>query len=196
MFGLKRGNPWSEDREALRPKWGMAKCELLDQGSNDIEEDCATYAVAQCLLAMGVKDVDNETPNEIRNALCYYSLNHSSIGDNLTACVSLGYIKKHLLFTQWGQALAVMETQPVVLGLYMYDGMNQKDGFDFLSLDGDQAGKHAICATGLEKRWWGREPRFAHLMDTRGSIGRCKIGLSDLRLLFGRCEALCFVPIK
>jgi len=57
--------------------------------------------------------------------------------------------------------------------------------------------KHAVCATGhVGKRgWWRGGGHYSFLMDTRASVGRCMISDKDLKLLFDRGEAMCFVPV-
>ena len=77
---------WDErSRPALIPKWGSVRCDLLDQDAGGEADDCATYAVAQCLLAMGVVD-DWETglvAGRIFKEVAFACADPTSIGDNL-----------------------------------------------------------------------------------------------------------------
>ena len=173
------------------------QCECY--GIQDNKNDCTTFSVAQALLALGVKEAIGNSllPNLILGEVSRANANPTSIGDNLEACVRLGYITGRISTSYWPSYLKAVALGPVILGLHQYIGMEKKYSTDFICIyDPDESiGKHAVCCTGLEKRWFGRDPRFAYLMDTRASVGRCKLSLAYLKLLFDRGEAICFVPV-
>ena len=131
MKWLKRGNPWDEnERPALIPKWGKARCRLLNQEENNVEKDCATYAVAQCLLAMGVEvDID-----KIFAYIDRWELDRTKSSANLLACVRLGYIADYDIFLTFESYLKYVKEQPVILGLQECAENDSKDGMDFISI--------------------------------------------------------------
>ena len=191
MKWLKRGNPWDEnERPALIQKWGKARCRLLNQEENNVPKDCATYAVAQCLLAMGIEvDID-----KIFAYLDEWELDRTKSSANLLACVRLGYISDYEIDFTFESCMEYIKKQPVILGLRECADNDCKDGSDFLSIGDEGIGPHAVCATGHKNAWFGDS--YSYLMDTRPSIGRCKMWDEKLKQMFKDGKAVRYVPVK
>ena len=189
MKWLKRGNPW--ERALLYPKHGNVRCELLKQQ----EKECATYAVAQCLVAMGIDADPEKMEAECRRRCWVWKGKASSPKYNLEAAVELGYISEYNTKAGFNEFKCATKDGPVVLALSgLPSGFMLKDGFNFIGSHSNWAtssGKHATCCVGYKKPLIS-EGYFC-LMDT--AVGRVYVSEGHMKELFER-GAVCYVPVK
>jgi hypothetical protein len=187
MSIFKRGNPFGKEDG----RW-----------CNDIlvqeEGKCAVTAVAQCLLEMGIRAAPWWIELKMREFGYTKDDQASSIHYALVALERFGTISSLSQVSSLDEMVTDLAYGPCVLGLHIYEGMERKDFAGYLSLIGSKPlGKHAVTATKHHpKRFFGLAGGYTTLIDPRESIGRCKISDEDLRTLFERGEAACYVPVR
>ena len=166
---------------------------LYDNPRRGIEKgDCVGYAIANVLnsepFSVGITDQQAEDMSVYAN---------SSITAGLEYAKREGWISDYVKLTDLTLVKLMCFNEPLLLGLPIYEGMEELDLGGFLTPLGGYRGKHVVCLAGyVPRKWRGLAGGYYYLRDSRKSVvgetrGIAKLEEKDMEQLWqsGKCVA-------
>ena len=166
---------------------------LYDPPHRGVEKgDCVGYAIANVLnsepFSVGITDQQAEDMSVYAN---------SSITAGLEYAKAHGWISGYVKLTDLTIVRLMCFNEPLLIGLPIYEGMEELDMGGFLLPIGEHKGKHVVCLAGyVPRKWWWLAGGYYYLRDSRKSVvgktrGIAKLEEGDMEQLWqsGKCVA-------